>query len=181
MPISKTKMPLANSMEATNRKRRRCAGRRADFVTGEDMPRRQVGSEYHARRSAGVPGSLPQSYNSSISAFARAHGRTQLVYNFARGFDCRRVLVHVEGDGAHTRVSSPTIAFTDLRQINHRLLRSPRIRPHRYLHAKAALAEPYAINGLRMQIVRNEFVVALEFLVRDVEKNRAIGAFGALS
>src|SRR6202041_3687969 len=95
--------------------------------------------------------------------------------------DGRLVLVHGEGEGAPAGLSSPAIAFTNLRQINLRLLRSPRIRPHRYLHAKAALAEPHAVNGLRMQIVRNEFVVALEFLVRDVEKNRAIGTFGALS
>src|SRR5579862_331954 len=90
------------------------------------------------------------------------------------------MLVHIEGNCANPSVAASTVALAYFRQVDHRLLRRPGIRSDGNLHAEAALAQSHAVNGLGVQIIRNEFVIALKVLVGDVEKDGAVNAFGSL-
>src|ERR1700692_3708538 len=56
----------------------------------------------------------------------------------------------------------------------------PRVRPDRNLYPERTLADADAVNRIRMKIVGNEFVVAFEVEVGDVEKNRAVFFYAAL-
>ena len=115
-----------------------------------------------------------------FSTFLRAHRGAELIHDFTGGLNRRRVLIHIERDGPHARMTASAVALTNLRQIDRGLQGSPGIRSHRNLHAEAALAQPHAVDRFRMQVVGNELVVAFEILIRDVEKNRTVFALGPL-
>src|SRR5579859_532230 len=89
------------------------------------------------------------------------------------------MLIHVEGDRSYAGVPPAAIAFANASQIHFRLLRRPGIGPDRNLHAKAALTQADAVDRLRMQIIRDKFVVALEIVIGNIEKNRSILALSA--
>src|SRR5579864_235431 len=108
-----------------------------------------------------------------------ADGGAQLSHDFLRRLDRGGVLVHVERDRSHAGMAAATVALANASQVHFRFLRSPGIRSHRNLHAEAALAEPHAVDRLRMQVVGNEFVVALEIVIGDVEENRAVLALSS--
>src|ERR1700728_4706544 len=110
-----------------------------------------------------------------------SHRSPQLFHNLSRRFARRLLLGHIERNGPHTRMATSSVAFTDLREIHHRLRRRPRIRSHGNLHPETTLAQAHAVNRFRMQIIRNELVVALKFVVSDIEENRAIFRFNALA
>src|SRR5258708_27919919 len=114
------------------------------------------------------------------SAFSGANRAPKLIHDLARGADSRGVLVHVERDGAHASVSASSIALANLCQVDHGIFRGPWIRSDRNFHPEAAFAKSHAIDGLGMQVIGNELVVALEILIGDVKKNRSVGTLRAL-
>src|ERR1039458_4453118 len=76
---------------------------------------------------------------------------------------------------------SASVAFTHLGEIDGRFTPGPWIGSDRNFHAKRTFADPDAVDGIGMQVVRNEFVVALQFEVGNVEENRAVAFFSALA
>jgi len=70
-------------------------------------------------------------------------------------------------------MAAATVALADRRQVHHLLRRPlrPRIRAHRHLGPEARLAQPDVVRRLRVQEVRNEFVVALEAGTRQIEED----------
>ena len=90
------------------------------------------------------------------------------------------MLGDVKRDCAHAGVASPTVALADFSEVHHAVGIGPGIRADGHLHAKSAFAESDAVHALRMQIVGDKFVVALEWVVRDVEEDSSLLAFRAL-
>src|SRR5579863_2586816 len=105
----------------------------------------------------------------------------QFVYNLAGG-DARCFLfVDVERDGANPSMPPSSVALADLGQVDDRLGRRPGIRSHGNFHPKTALAQSHAVDRFRVQIVWNEFVVTLEFVIGDIEEQRAIFRLDAVA
>ena len=78
-------------------------------------------------------------------------------------------------------MTSAAVALADASEIDLGLLRRPGIRSDGNFHAKAALAQPDTVDGLRMQVVRDEFVVTLEVVVGDVKEDGAVLTFCAFA
>src|SRR5215831_17860264 len=71
-------------------------------------------------------------------------------------------LIRRKRDDPHPRMPAASITFADPGQIDHVGMMGPWIRPHGHLHAKATAAEPHAVHGTGVQIIRNKFVVAFK-------------------
>src|SRR5271165_4029939 len=83
-----------------------------------------------------------------------------------------------KGNSADARVSAAAIALANFGQIFKVADLCPGIRTDRNFGAEAALAESDRVDAVGMQIVRNEFVVALEFVVGHIEEDGAVLALG---
>src|SRR5579864_4625785 len=105
----------------------------------------------------------------------------QLSDDFVRGFPRGFLLGDFERNSADPGVSAAAVAFTDLGQVHYRLRRGPGVRSHGDFYPETALAQAHTVNRFRMQIVRNEFVVTLEFMIGDVEENGAVFGFDAFA
>src|SRR5581483_2745988 len=95
----------------------------------------------------------------------------QLRHNLLRSSAGGVFLLDREADRAHTCMPAAAIALTDLREIRKladRLFR-PWIRANRDLGAKARLRKANVVGAMRVQIVRDELVVALGRLIGDVK------------
>jgi len=103
----------------------------------------------------------------------------QLRSNLRRSLPSLIFPVRRKADCANPSMTSAAIALADPCQIDFRWLWSPRIRSHRHFHAKAAFAQAYAIDRLRMEIVGDELVISLEIVVRDVEEDRGVFTLAA--
>ena len=90
-------------------------------------------------------------------------------------------LVGREADGAHAGVTAAAVALADLRQVDHlrRIGLGPGIRSHGDLGAEARLRQADGVGGLRVQVVGDELVEALERVVGDVEEDGAVALFAA--
>ena len=77
-------------------------------------------------------------------------------------------------DRADSRMSASPITLADLSQVHELIGRRPWIGPYRYLSPEAASAEPYAIDGVRVKVVRNELVIPFKVLIGYIEINRAV-------
>src|SRR5258708_2657517 len=77
-------------------------------------------------------------------------------------------------DGAYFGMSAPAVALADCGQIMIRCLGGPWIRTDRDLGAEALGAHRYRVGGVRKQIVRDEFVVAFQIHVDQVEEDYAV-------
>src|SRR6202034_1895089 len=87
------------------------------------------------------------------------------------------------GECSGARMAPSTVAFTDVRQVDHllRLGFGPGIGTNRNLSAEAGLAQSNTVGRIGMQEVGNEFVVTLHRLISDVEVQGAVHQFGALA
>src|SRR4051812_45248126 len=85
----------------------------------------------------------------------------EFFHDFRGRLPRRLLLVNIEGNCTDPGVTSATIALTHLGQVYQRRRRRPGIRADRNFNPEAALAQAHAINGFRVQIVRDEFVVTL--------------------
>src|SRR5258708_582381 len=94
-----------------------------------------------------------------------AHAGAELLHYFLRRASRLFALAYIERDRTHPRMTTAAVALANLRQIYHWRRRGPGVRSHRNLHPEAALAQPHAIDGFRMQIVRDKFVVAFEIKI----------------
>src|SRR5450631_1020995 len=103
-----------------------------------------------------------------------AHAGAELFDDFLRRPSRFLALAHIKGDRSHPRMSTAAVAFANLRQVHHRWRWRPGIRSHGNFYPEAALAQPNAIDGLGVQIVRNKFVVAFQVKIGDVKKERPI-------
>src|SRR5215472_18263969 len=88
------------------------------------------------------------------------------------------MLIHGKRNGPDARVTAASITFADASQIHFRFGWGPWIRSYRDFHAKTTLAKAHAVHRFRMQIVRNELVVAFQILVGDIEEDGAVLALG---
>src|SRR6516165_3623555 len=71
-------------------------------------------------------------------------------------------------------MSAAAVLLAKLRQIMAALARSPRVGSHRNFCAQRRLAYTDAVDAFREQIIRNEFVVAVEIVIADIELNHTI-------
>ena len=96
--------------------------------------------------------------------------------DFGGGFAGFVFAVGGERDGADTGVASSAVAFADGGEVEHVFGRSfsPGVGAYGDLGAEARLREADGVGRLRMEIVGNELVVALEGLVDDVEVDGAL-------
>ena len=78
-------------------------------------------------------------------------------------------------------MAAAAIALADLGQIHQVRGVGPGIGAHRHLAAEAALAQAHAVDALRVQIVRDELVVAFELLIGEVVEHGALAGIGALA
>src|ERR1041385_128108 len=101
----------------------------------------------------------------SRAASAGAEFRDNLGSRLASAVD----LVAIERDGADPGVSATAIALTNLGKVGKLVGLCPRIRAHRHFGAEAAAAQAHAVGALRMEVIRDELVISLEFVVGDVE------------
>src|SRR5215471_18706852 len=105
----------------------------------------------------------------------------QLLHDLARGAAGCLILRRIEGNSANAGVAAPAIALANLCQVHRRLALRPRVGTNRYFHPERTLAQPDTVDRVRMQIVRDELVVALELAITNVEVDRSVSFFGALS
>src|ERR1700721_2720676 len=97
-----------------------------------------------------------------------------------RRADGGRVLVHVKGNSPPPGMTASAVALTDPGQVYFRRLRRPGIRAYGNLYPKTALAEPHTVNGFGMKIIGDEFIVAFEIVIGDVEEYGGIFPLRAL-
>src|SRR5512141_2734867 len=133
-----------------------------------------------ARLSRSSHDSSAVSRSPSFLALPLANGSAEFFDDFLRRLDGGGVLVHVERDGADARVPASAVALADAGEVDLWVLRSPGIRSDGNFHAETAFAETDAVDRLRMQVIGNELVVALEIVVGDVEEDRRVLALRAL-
>src|SRR5271170_7102758 len=98
-----------------------------------------------------------------------------------RGFASRLVLGNIERDGAYSGVPAAAVALANLRQVDDRFRRRPGIRSDRNFHPETALAQAHAVDGFRLEVVGDKFVVSLEVQIRDIEKECPIFQLHALT
>ena len=122
------------------------------------------------------------STNAAISLLdLRQIARPQLRHNLLRRLPRLLELSRRKRNRADASVSASAVALANLGQVHRRLDRGPRIRSHRHFRPEAALAQSHAVNAARIQVVRDKLVVALKFVIGDVEEDRAVLALGALA
>ena len=67
-----------------------------------------------------------------------------------------------------------SIPFANFGEIYNRGAWGPGIRAHRNFNAKAAFAQADAVDRLRVQVIRYEFVIALEVVISDIKEERVV-------
>src|SRR5580698_1361434 len=78
-------------------------------------------------------------------------------------------------------MASAAVALADSCQIHGGRTFRPRVRSNGNFYAKGTLADADTVDRIGMEIVRNEFIVAFEFEVGDVEKDGAVFFLRALA
>src|SRR5580698_1387362 len=82
-------------------------------------------------------------------------------------------LARFEADRAHPRMAAAAVALADGCQVMPRLLGRPRIRPYRDLCPETRRAHRHRVRAPRIQVIRDELVVAFEIVAGEVERNDA--------
>src|SRR5215204_294223 len=77
-------------------------------------------------------------------------------------------------------MTAAAVSLADLGDIMKTRARRPRIRADRDLGAEAALRERDVVSRLRVKIIRNKFVVAVDAGVGQIETDDASAVAGAL-
>ena len=86
-----------------------------------------------------------------------------------------------EADGAYASVAASAVALADLGQVHHlrRVGRGPRVGADGYLGAETGFRQADGVDRVRIEVIRDELVEALERMIGDVEEDGAIALFGA--
>ena len=77
-----------------------------------------------------------------FSTFLRAHRGAELVHDFTGRLNRRRVLIHIERDGADAGMTASAVALADLRQIDSRAPRAQGFEPTETFTRKLLLLSP---------------------------------------
>src|SRR5215813_5273480 len=117
--------------------------------------------------------STPRSGTPNESALPLSRG-PQLTHDIRCGLAGFVAATRWKGDGAYPRVPASAIALADLGQVDHILFVGPGVGTDRHFYTKAAAAQPHTVDCVRIQIVRNELVVAFEVMIGDIKIDRAL-------
>ena len=115
---------------------------------------------------ADLEGNFPGDGGTDLSnCSGRSFRSPQFLNDLSGGF--ARIVTAIRGkrNGAHTGVAATTVSLTDFRQIHHILFIGPGIGANGHFHAKAAAAQANAVHGIRVQVVRDKFVITLKVLI----------------
>src|SRR5580704_8791918 len=90
-------------------------------------------------------------------------------------------ILRIQTNRRHPRMPPAAKLLRNRSQIHIRIRLAPRIRPNRNLRASSRSTHPHRIKRLRMQIIRNKFVIPLQIQIAHIKINHATPRIPSLS